>query len=316
MSYEGEFDPPPPSGGADYREIGSEAQLGELYGALAKAQAAFAPVHRSKTVTIRTREGAAYTFSYAPLEDLLAATRPALGAVGLSVLTPIVRTDVSGEAAVLVVVAHAAGARIISRFSFAPTGDMKMVAGQITYLRRYGYSAMLNLAADDDAEDDGTAPAPTRKSPPDAPGAPVRPAAPKPASEPTPARARGAEAVVSAVEGAPKPGRANVMILTESDPWWGRWTVLVGEAAAYPQIAIPQITIPISEEDMIAAAFGLKEQIEEARAAAVGTQGDAVWATDEQKAELLTHVEAGRIKEVSWGELTYQGAAEWLDSLR
>jgi hypothetical protein len=134
-----------------YEEIGSPEQLGALFAALAKAQTSFGAIHRSKTVNIKTDKGA-YSFAYAPLEDLIEATRPALAANGLAVLTPMVRAN-GGNAAVRTILAHAEGGRIASSFEFSPLGDIKQMAGQVTYLRRYGYSALLCLASDDDAED-------------------------------------------------------------------------------------------------------------------------------------------------------------------
>ncbi len=134
------------------REFGSAEQLAGLYEALAKAQSAFGPIHRTRDVKIRSQSGSEYSFAYAPLEDLLEATRPALGANALSVLTPLANTA-DGRAEVLVMIAHGMGGRIMCGFEFAPLAEMKALGGQITYLRRYGYSAMLNLAADADADD-------------------------------------------------------------------------------------------------------------------------------------------------------------------
>ena len=135
---------------AGFRELGSDEALGKLYLALGKAQAAFHPISRSKTVQIRG-QAANYSFDYAPLEDLLAATRKALTDNGLVVLTPIYRWE--GEAQVLVILAHEAGARIIVPFGFTPQAEIKGLGAQITYLRRYGYAALLNLTADSDADD-------------------------------------------------------------------------------------------------------------------------------------------------------------------
>lgn len=146
-----------------FEEVGTPAQIASLYGALAEAQSEFSAVKRSKRVTIRLAGGAGYEFAYAPLEDLLAATRPALGKHGIAVLTPMLRVADSTTARVVVILAHKDGARIASSFEFLPAGDIKQMAGQVTYVRRYGYSALLNLAADDDADDND---APMPKPPP------------------------------------------------------------------------------------------------------------------------------------------------------
>jgi hypothetical protein len=149
-----------PATDVTFTEHGTPEQIAQLYAALAKAQGAFGPVHRSRTVTVKMREGGAYSFAYAPLEDLLAATRPALVANGLAVLTPIVRRD-PRSALIVVYISHAGGAAMAFAFTFEPRPEVKDLGGQITYLRRYAYSAALNLAADDDEDDAPPEPAAT-----------------------------------------------------------------------------------------------------------------------------------------------------------
>lgn len=129
------------------RESGTAEMLGQLYCAIGKAQATFEPIARSRTVKI-AGQASSYSFDYAPLEDLLAATRKSLSANGLAILTPIYRHE--GEAQVLIIVAHEAGGRIMVPFGFTPQSEIKGLGAQITYLRRYGYAAMLNLTADTD----------------------------------------------------------------------------------------------------------------------------------------------------------------------
>ncbi len=136
-----------------YTERGTDEQLAKLYGALATSQGAFLPIDKNKTVTIQPREGRAYSFAYADLSTLITATRPALSANGLAVMTPIVRCENEQMSKVLCIIAHADGARIVATFCFTPNGDMKTLAGTQTYLKRYSYSSMLCLAADSDADD-------------------------------------------------------------------------------------------------------------------------------------------------------------------
>jgi len=56
----------------------------ELHEALAKARAEFLPIARDKNVTVTMKSGARYTFSYAPLENLIAAVTPALSKHGIA----------------------------------------------------------------------------------------------------------------------------------------------------------------------------------------------------------------------------------------
>lgn len=158
--------------GQSFQEAGSPEQIAKLYGALAKAQAAFAVVKRNKKVTIKSDKGA-YSFDYAPLEELTGATRKALTDQGLAILTPMVRSG--DHARVMVILTHADGGRLAAAWEFVPTGDMKQMGGQVTYLRRYGYGALLNLAGDDDA-DDTDAPLPDQKRQPNQRPAPRAPA--------------------------------------------------------------------------------------------------------------------------------------------
>lgn len=141
-----------------FTEIGTNEQLAALYIALTRAQAAFGAIHRNQNV-----KAGSYSFNYAPLDQLVEATRSALAANGLVVLTPVVRTATGCKA--LVIVAHSDGARICSEFRFEPTGTMKDIGGQQTYARRYGYSAMLNLTADDDLDDQAEVKPQSRQQP-------------------------------------------------------------------------------------------------------------------------------------------------------
>ena len=52
--------------------------------ALAAAQGAFKPIQKTKTVMVRTREGQAYEFKYAPMDAVMAGTQEALTANGLA----------------------------------------------------------------------------------------------------------------------------------------------------------------------------------------------------------------------------------------
>src|SRR5258708_4178623 len=65
--------------------------IGELAGALAKAQASFDPLERTRTVSVRTQAGATYSFAYAPLDRVLDSTRFALTQNGLSITSQIRR---------------------------------------------------------------------------------------------------------------------------------------------------------------------------------------------------------------------------------
>lgn len=137
----------------------------ELFGALAKAQGDFKPIVRSKEVHVRSERGN-YDFKYAPLEEVLAATVPALTANGLVVLQPLGHAA-SGELVLRTVLAHASGARIETRMTLPQTMTAKAsnggtfersktaqeIGSAITYMRRYMVQSLLGVNAEED--DDG-----------------------------------------------------------------------------------------------------------------------------------------------------------------
>lgn len=104
---------------------------------------------------------------YASLASVLERTRPVLAANGLCLLMAPVRED--GHAGVDWTLGHTGGASLTGRVLFRLAQDTPQGAGSaITYARRYTYSAILGIAADDD--DDGNAgslpskPQPTQKA--------------------------------------------------------------------------------------------------------------------------------------------------------
>lgn len=121
--------------------------LGPLATALAKAQSDFATVTRDKTVTVTTKSGGSYKFSYAPLETILAAVRKPLSDNGL------VLVQILNEAALETTLLHESGASLSGRIGLPDTNDIQGFGSAVTYLRRYAIQAMLGIAAEDD--DDG-----------------------------------------------------------------------------------------------------------------------------------------------------------------
>jgi hypothetical protein len=121
--------------------------IGTLAGALAKAQGEFGPVSKDRTVEVRTKDGGKYTFSYATLDSVLSATRPALAKHGLALFS----TIVAGRIRTLLV--HESGEWMASIIGLGETQRLQELGSEITYLRRYCVSAMLGVAADED--DDG-----------------------------------------------------------------------------------------------------------------------------------------------------------------
>lgn len=136
-------------------EVGTSQQLAALYGALAAAQGEFQPIQKNRDVEIKMREGGKYRFQYADLEEITAKTRPALSKHGLATCQPITRT---GTATVLrTMLVHKEGGMLVSEIPLPPSGggDIKNYGATLTYLRRYAKSAILDVAADDDLDENG-----------------------------------------------------------------------------------------------------------------------------------------------------------------
>lgn len=134
---------------------GQSATIGKLVMALAKAQGAYEPITKTKTVTVASRkEGArSYTFNYAPLEEIIRATRMALANNGLAIMqrvygggdTPLfLRTELW----------HETGEFLSSTVELPKHDPGPQAFGSVvTYMRRYILAPMLNVAAEED--DDG-----------------------------------------------------------------------------------------------------------------------------------------------------------------
>lgn len=136
--------------------------------ALAKAQAAFLPVVKSRTVTVQPRKREdgtwppSYSFKYAELDTVLSAVRPGLAANELAMVQSIVSEPLPdgklGPEFVRTTLLHSSGEWISCDVPlFVARGDnaSQAYSSAVSYARRYGVNLLLCLAADDD--DDGAA---------------------------------------------------------------------------------------------------------------------------------------------------------------
>jgi hypothetical protein len=146
---------------AGFRIVGNPAPLFE---ALAKAQATFKPIVRSKTVHVRSDKGS-YDFQYAPLESVIDSTREALSANGLTLFQPLGHEG--SELILSTILAHSSGAHLVTRMTLPQVKSGTSQGGQrwespksaqeigsaITYMRRYMAQSVLGVNAEED--DDG-----------------------------------------------------------------------------------------------------------------------------------------------------------------
>ncbi|CAG2132217.1 ERF family protein [Cupriavidus numazuensis] len=134
--------------------------MGPMYTALAKAQGAFQPIEKNRSVTIdikddQKRKIGSYNFRYADLQEIRAKTTPALSENGLCLFQLV--TEENNSTIIRTVLGHSTGAEItaVARL-YRDDRDIKKFGAAITYLRRYIVSALLGVAADDDLDEDGT----------------------------------------------------------------------------------------------------------------------------------------------------------------
>jgi ERF superfamily len=128
-------------------EFRTSPTIGKLAAALARAKAAFRPI--GKDGYVKTEK---YKFHYATLGEIIDATLPALTENGLVVVQAIVMPE--GRPALVTSLLHESGewlegcAPVITQ----ATGPQAF-GSAVTYQRRYSYSALLGIVADED--DDG-----------------------------------------------------------------------------------------------------------------------------------------------------------------
>lgn len=132
-------------------------RVAALAAALAAAQGEFMPIEKNQTAIIKPKDTGkqSFSFRYADLEAIISATRPALSKNGIAVVQTL---HSNGEATFLTTrLIHKSGGSISSNLRL-PMGvdkeDPKKTGAMIAFLRRYEYSAMLCVAADDDLDAD------------------------------------------------------------------------------------------------------------------------------------------------------------------
>lgn len=131
--------------------------LMHLAPALIAARAAFTPIKRSKTARITTERRGTYEYSYAPLDEIQAATDPAMRENGLAVFQ-----NVGGEG-ISTLILHRSG-EFLETDTIPINSALHGTAygAEVTMRRRYQLSGALNVSVEDDT-DAGDDPAFTRK---------------------------------------------------------------------------------------------------------------------------------------------------------
>lgn len=134
--------------------------------AIAKALAEFQREAKNPTnsakAKVPTKSGGEFTYTYAPLPDVITHVRPLMAKHGLAVVqSPI--SDQSGVG-VTTLLTHTSGEWIMSDPLILPlqAGTAQAAGSAVTYARRYALSAILGISSEDD-DDAGLATRETRQ---------------------------------------------------------------------------------------------------------------------------------------------------------
>lgn len=131
--------------------IQKSEQLDKLAAALAKFQKDMPTVERSKTVNVSTSKGGSYNFTYAPLDAIIEQATPHLTKHGLAVTQWI---EDGGKVTTMLL--HESGQFISGDVTIQPVTNRPQDLGSaITYARRYSYSSVLGIAAEEDDDANG-----------------------------------------------------------------------------------------------------------------------------------------------------------------
>ena len=126
--------------------MNKNSSIANLAEALAAAQGAFPAIYKTKFVKIKTAKGE-YSYHYAPLDEIVAATRPVLLQHGLAV------SQGCRDGVLTTLLMHRSGEWIEANDPIAPALDAKAYGSELSFKRRYAYTAILGLVTEDD--DDG-----------------------------------------------------------------------------------------------------------------------------------------------------------------
>jgi hypothetical protein len=127
------------------------SETAKLAAALAQVQAKLPKLDRDRTVTVETKRGEPYSYSYVTLARLSEVVLPLLAQHGLA-FTAMPGVGSDGKMCVRYSLMHESGERLDGEFPVSGEGGIQMVGGRITYIRRYCLAAVVGVAADEDDE--------------------------------------------------------------------------------------------------------------------------------------------------------------------
>lgn len=126
----------------------------EISEALAKAQGIFPDIPKDKEVTVKMKSGGTYAYKYAELSSIVKATRKPLSENGLSFIQGVEKVD--GDVLCITKLIHSSGQWYETSYPVIYSEeDMQGFAGGFTFSRRYGLSALLGVATEEDTDGNG-----------------------------------------------------------------------------------------------------------------------------------------------------------------
>lgn len=140
---------PPPAIREDVKFVGEPQELAALFLALAKAQGEFLPIVKDSTAKVAMKAGGSYTFDYAGLDVIIAATQPALTKYELAFF----QAPTDGGNTLLTVLAHGP-ARIEAMSPISSWNTPQEFGSAVTYAKRYARVSILSVFPSGE-DDDG-----------------------------------------------------------------------------------------------------------------------------------------------------------------
>lgn len=130
--------------------------IGALATALATAQAQFTNPPRNREVTVLKKAGGTYTFSYATFDTIVDMVRPALSGNGLCYVQ-VVDLAEHGSVMITTKLMHSSGEWIEGQTPVLVKDDdgPQAFGSAMTYARRYGLTALLGVASEEDDDANG-----------------------------------------------------------------------------------------------------------------------------------------------------------------
>lgn len=131
--------------------------IAELASAMAQAQGQLPTLGKGRTVTVRTKSGSQFSYSYTTFDDIVEALRKVLPPLGLSYMQMPTAGDVAGVTLTTRIM-HKSGQWVEDTATF-PLGqgnnDAQGYGAGLTYARRYALSAAFGIATEEDTDANG-----------------------------------------------------------------------------------------------------------------------------------------------------------------